>query len=170
MWFNFFCALCKRFTGVTDVSGLVVFWCLVFWKAPAVLKFAYKVLLAIILMVWTLAFWVVVLWSNGENLLVSSFYSQLFKSSATWCVSDFFTNEESLCVAQKLEEAAANAAEEEHRRLQTQSELQDLYRVEMEKEKMVVACSLNLVGDSLASILLTWLAAPTLLCPLISCT
>uniref|UniRef100_A0A671M0C1 Switch-associated protein 70-like n=1 Tax=Sinocyclocheilus anshuiensis TaxID=1608454 RepID=A0A671M0C1_9TELE len=37
----------------------------------------------------------------------------------------------------KLEEAAANAAEEEHRRLQTQSELQDLYRVEMEKEKMV---------------------------------
>uniref|UniRef100_A0A673FLI0 Switch-associated protein 70 n=1 Tax=Sinocyclocheilus rhinocerous TaxID=307959 RepID=A0A673FLI0_9TELE len=37
----------------------------------------------------------------------------------------------------KLEEAAANAAEEERRRLQTQSELQDLYRVEMEKEKMV---------------------------------
>ncbi|XP_073706284.1 switch-associated protein 70b [Garra rufa] len=37
----------------------------------------------------------------------------------------------------KLEEAAANATEEEHRRLQTQSELQDLYRVEMEKEKMV---------------------------------
>ncbi|RXN18292.1 switch-associated 70-like protein [Labeo rohita] len=45
--------------------------------------------------------------------------------------------QESLCVAQKLEEAAANAAEEERRRLQTQSELQDLYRVEMEKEKMV---------------------------------
>uniref|UniRef100_A0A8C2GGM8 Switch-associated protein 70 n=1 Tax=Cyprinus carpio TaxID=7962 RepID=A0A8C2GGM8_CYPCA len=37
----------------------------------------------------------------------------------------------------KLEEAAANAAEEERRRLQTQSELQDLYRVEMDKEKMV---------------------------------
>ncbi|KAK2894632.1 hypothetical protein QQF64_012480 [Cirrhinus molitorella] len=37
----------------------------------------------------------------------------------------------------KLEEAAANAAEEERRRLQTQSELQDMYRVEMEKEKMV---------------------------------
>ncbi|XP_056117156.1 switch-associated protein 70b [Rhinichthys klamathensis goyatoka] len=37
----------------------------------------------------------------------------------------------------KLEEAAANATEEEHRRLQTQNELQDLYRVEMEKEKMV---------------------------------
>ncbi len=39
-------------------------------------------------------------------------------------VSDFFTNEESLCVAQKLEEGAANAAEEERRRLQTQNELQ----------------------------------------------
>ncbi|KAG1963921.1 switch-associated protein 70b [Pimephales promelas] len=37
----------------------------------------------------------------------------------------------------KLEEAAANATEEEHRRLQIQNELQDLYRVEMEKEKMV---------------------------------
>ncbi|KAI4901663.1 hypothetical protein NFI96_012837 [Prochilodus magdalenae] len=37
----------------------------------------------------------------------------------------------------KLEEAAANAAEEERRRLQTQNELEDLYRAEMEKEKMV---------------------------------
>ncbi|XP_056334631.1 switch-associated protein 70b [Danio aesculapii] len=37
----------------------------------------------------------------------------------------------------KLEEAAANAADEERRRLQTQNELQDLYRLEMEKEKMV---------------------------------
>ncbi|XP_056622071.1 switch-associated protein 70b isoform X2 [Triplophysa dalaica] len=37
----------------------------------------------------------------------------------------------------KLEEAAANATEEERRRLQTQNELQDLYSVEMEKEKMV---------------------------------
>lgn len=44
------------------------------------------------------------------------------------------------CVGQKLEEAAANAAEEERRRLQTQNELQDLYRVEMEKEKMVLVC------------------------------
>ncbi len=86
------------------------------------------------------------------------------------CMSDFFTNEESLCVAQKLEEGAANAAEEERRRLQTQNELQDHYRLEMEKEKMVVACSLNLVGDCLASILLMWLLARTLLCPLISCT
>ncbi|MCI4379154.1 hypothetical protein PGIGA_G00224640 [Pangasianodon gigas] len=37
----------------------------------------------------------------------------------------------------KLEEAAATAAEEEHRRLQTQNQLEDLYRAEMEKEKMV---------------------------------
>ncbi|KAA0715047.1 Switch-associated protein 70 [Triplophysa tibetana] len=37
----------------------------------------------------------------------------------------------------KLEEAAANATDEERRRLQTQNELQDLYSVEMEKEKMV---------------------------------
>ncbi|KAL6479021.1 hypothetical protein MHYP_G00124540 [Metynnis hypsauchen] len=37
----------------------------------------------------------------------------------------------------KLEEAAANSAEEERRRLQTQNELEDLYRAEMEKEKMV---------------------------------
>ncbi|TRY88539.1 hypothetical protein DNTS_002824 [Danionella cerebrum] len=37
----------------------------------------------------------------------------------------------------KLEEAAASSAEEERRRLQTQNQLQDLYRMEMEKEKMV---------------------------------
>ncbi|XP_066540614.1 switch-associated protein 70b [Hoplias malabaricus] len=37
----------------------------------------------------------------------------------------------------KLEEAAANAAEEERRRLQTQNELEHIYRAEMEKEKMV---------------------------------
>ncbi|XP_062860804.1 switch-associated protein 70b [Trichomycterus rosablanca] len=37
----------------------------------------------------------------------------------------------------KLEEAAATAAEEERKRLQTHSELEDLYRAEMEKEKMV---------------------------------
>ncbi|XP_060734013.1 switch-associated protein 70b [Tachysurus vachellii] len=37
----------------------------------------------------------------------------------------------------KLEDAAATAAEEEHRRLQTQNQLEDLYRAEMEKEKMV---------------------------------
>ncbi|KAM9854993.1 switch-associated protein 70b [Aulostomus maculatus] len=36
-----------------------------------------------------------------------------------------------------LEEAAANAAEEERRRLQTQTELQDRYRVDLEREKMV---------------------------------
>ncbi|XP_022073108.1 switch-associated protein 70b [Acanthochromis polyacanthus] len=36
-----------------------------------------------------------------------------------------------------LEEAAANAAEEEKRRLQTQTELQDRYRMDLEREKMV---------------------------------
>ncbi|KAJ7998156.1 hypothetical protein DPEC_G00219670 [Dallia pectoralis] len=37
----------------------------------------------------------------------------------------------------KLDEAAANAAEEERRRLQTQTELQDRYKMDLEKEKMV---------------------------------
>ncbi|KAM9807836.1 switch-associated protein 70b [Neosynchiropus ocellatus] len=36
-----------------------------------------------------------------------------------------------------LEEAATNAAEEERRRLQTQTELQDRYQMDLEKEKMV---------------------------------
>ncbi|KAM3608526.1 uncharacterized protein V6R79_000515 [Siganus canaliculatus] len=36
-----------------------------------------------------------------------------------------------------LEEAAANAAEEERRRLQTQNELQDRYRMDLEREKLV---------------------------------
>ncbi|XP_061679289.1 switch-associated protein 70b [Syngnathoides biaculeatus] len=36
-----------------------------------------------------------------------------------------------------LEEAAANAAEEERRRLRTQADLQDRYRVDLEREKMV---------------------------------
>ncbi|XP_074489842.1 switch-associated protein 70b [Sebastes fasciatus] len=36
-----------------------------------------------------------------------------------------------------LEEAATNAAEEERRRLQTQTELQDRYRIDLEREKMV---------------------------------
>ncbi len=38
---------------------------------------------------------------------------------------------------QALEEAATNAAEEERRRLQTQTELQDRYRMDLEREKMV---------------------------------
>lgn len=38
---------------------------------------------------------------------------------------------------QALEESAANAAEEERRRLQTQTELQDRYRMDLEREKMV---------------------------------
>ncbi|XP_034738470.1 switch-associated protein 70 [Etheostoma cragini] len=37
----------------------------------------------------------------------------------------------------KMEEAAAKAAVEEHRRKQTQSDLQDRYRLDLEKEKMV---------------------------------
>ncbi|XP_037622474.1 switch-associated protein 70b [Sebastes umbrosus] len=36
-----------------------------------------------------------------------------------------------------LEEAATNATEEERRRLQTQTELQDRYRIDLEREKMV---------------------------------
>ena len=42
-----------------------------------------------------------------------------------------------LCFGQALEDAAANAAEEERRRLQTQTELQDRYRNDLEREKMV---------------------------------
>lgn len=47
-------------------------------------------------------------------------------------------NRQCFCVcSQALEEAAANAAEEERRRLQTQTELQDRYRMDLEREKMV---------------------------------
>lgn len=42
-----------------------------------------------------------------------------------------------LSVGQALEEAAANAAEEERRRLQTQTELQDRYKMDLEREKLV---------------------------------
>lgn len=42
-----------------------------------------------------------------------------------------------LSFGQALEEAAANAAEEERRRLQTQTELQDRYTVDLEREKLV---------------------------------
>lgn len=42
-----------------------------------------------------------------------------------------------LSCGQALEEAAAQAAEEERRRLQTQTELQDRYRTDLEKEKLV---------------------------------
>lgn len=46
-----------------------------------------------------------------------------------------------VCVwAQALEEAAADAAEEEKRRLQTQTELQDRYRMDLEREKLVRLC------------------------------
>ncbi|XP_036399898.1 switch-associated protein 70-like [Megalops cyprinoides] len=37
----------------------------------------------------------------------------------------------------KLQDAAANAAEEEYRRMQTQRELQERYRMDLEREKMV---------------------------------
>lgn len=43
-----------------------------------------------------------------------------------------------VCVwSQALEEAAADAAEEEQRRLQTQTELQDRYRSDLERERLV---------------------------------
>lgn len=46
-----------------------------------------------------------------------------------------------VCVwAQALEEAAADAAQEEKRRLQTQTELQDRYRMDLEREKLVRLC------------------------------
>ncbi len=38
-----------------------------------------------------------------------------------------------------MEEAAAKAAIEEHRRKTTQSDLQDRYRLDLEREKMVTA-------------------------------
>lgn len=49
-----------------------------------------------------------------------------------------------MCVwAQALEEAAADAAEEEQRRLQTQTELQDRYRMDLEREKLVRLCHIQ---------------------------
>lgn len=144
-----------------DVSVLVVLWFICVWFAE---RSCYaKVCIWYTFTgpnpdgtahLWPLAFWVVVLWSNEEKLLVSSFNSQLVKSSSAR-VSVFFFYKLCLCVAQKLEEAAANATEEERRRLQTQNELQDLYRVEMEKEKMVLVFCVYLIGDCLASFLLT---------------
>lgn len=55
---------------------------------------------------------------------------------------------------QALEEAAANAAEEEKRRLQTQTELQDRYRRDLEREKLVCqsfssACNVYNVQSSI---------------------
>ncbi len=41
--------------------------------------------------------------------------------------------------SQKMEEAAAKAAIEEHRRKTTQLDLQDRYRLDLEREKMVTA-------------------------------
>lgn len=43
-----------------------------------------------------------------------------------------------LCASQKMEEAAVRAATEEHRRMKTQLDLQDRFRVDLEREKMVI--------------------------------
>lgn len=44
-----------------------------------------------------------------------------------------------LCALQKMEEAAVRAATEEHRRMKTQLDLQDRFRVDLEREKMVIS-------------------------------
>lgn len=44
-----------------------------------------------------------------------------------------------LCASQKTEEAVAKAAIEEHRRKKTQVDLQDRYRLDLEREKMVAS-------------------------------
>lgn len=46
-------------------------------------------------------------------------------------------------VLQKMEEAAAKAALEEQRRKQTQLDLQDRYRLDLEREKMVTSVPLT---------------------------
>lgn len=48
-----------------------------------------------------------------------------------------------LGVLQKMEEAAAKAALEEQRRKQTQLDLQDRYRLDLEREKMVTSVPLT---------------------------
>lgn len=52
-------------------------------------------------------------------------------------LSTFFLTAVCLPFDQALEDSAANAAEEERRRLQTQTELQDRYKMDLEREKMV---------------------------------
>lgn len=42
-----------------------------------------------------------------------------------------------LCALQKMEEAVAQAALEEHRRVETQIDMQNCYRLDLEREKMV---------------------------------
>lgn len=42
-----------------------------------------------------------------------------------------------LCASQKVEEAVAKATTEEHRRKKTQVDLQDRYRLDLEREKRV---------------------------------
>lgn len=43
------------------------------------------------------------------------------------------------CAQQKIDAAAAEAAMEDHRRKQTELELQDRHRLDLEREKMVIA-------------------------------
>lgn len=52
-------------------------------------------------------------------------------------LSTYFLTAVCFSFDQALEDSAANAAEEERRRLQTQTELQDRYKMDLEKEKMV---------------------------------
>lgn len=47
-----------------------------------------------------------------------------------------------------MEEAAAIAATEEHRRKKTQSDLQDRYRLDLEREKMVTTVSESAAHNS----------------------
>lgn len=49
---------------------------------------------------------------------------------------------------QALEEAAADAAEEEQRRLQTQMELQDRYKMDLEKEILVRLSAISGVSEA----------------------
>lgn len=82
-----------------DVSVLVVLWFICVWFAE---RSCYaKVCIWYTFTgpnpdgtahLWPLAFWVVVLWSNEEKLLVSSFNSQLVKSSSARVSVFFFTN------------------------------------------------------------------------------
>lgn len=45
------------------------------------------------------------------------------------------------CASQKMEEAAAKAALEEHMTKKTQLDLQDRYKLDLEREKMVTTVS-----------------------------
>lgn len=57
---------------------------------------------------------------------------------------------------QALEESAASAAEEERRRLQTQTELQDRYKMDLEREKMVRHPSSSSIESKYCRLFLFW--------------